>query len=143
MSYEITKRLEFDAGHRVPLHASKCKTPHGHRYVAEITCRASALTVEGFVIDFSEVKRLVGTWIDDNWDHTCLYQTGDALMGTMANLAEANGLRPFFAMACAPTAENMARHLFGIASMLLANASIEVVEVALWETPTCVARWRE
>lgn len=140
--YEITKRLEFDAGHRVPLHASKCRTPHGHRYVAEITCRAPTLTEEGFVIDFGDIKKIVGGWIDDNWDHTCVYQFGDPLMGELSNLSREAGLRPFYVLDYAPTAENMARHLYERATVLLADAHIEVVEVAIWETPTSVARWR-
>ncbi|MDP2056292.1 MAG: 6-carboxytetrahydropterin synthase, partial [Thiobacillus sp.] len=33
----ITRRLEFDAGHRIPNHASQCRHLHGHRYALEIT----------------------------------------------------------------------------------------------------------
>ena len=33
----ITRKLEFDAGHRVMNHESKCATCHGHRYVLEVT----------------------------------------------------------------------------------------------------------
>ncbi|MDG1445657.1 MAG: 6-carboxytetrahydropterin synthase, partial [Methylophilaceae bacterium] len=34
---EITTRLEFDSGHRIPNHNSQCRNLHGHRYVIEIT----------------------------------------------------------------------------------------------------------
>ncbi|HCX34237.1 MAG TPA: 6-carboxytetrahydropterin synthase QueD, partial [Rhodocyclaceae bacterium] len=27
----ITRRLEFDAGHRIPDHLSRCRHLHGHR----------------------------------------------------------------------------------------------------------------
>jgi len=33
----ITRRLEFDAGHRIPHHAGKCCHLHGHRYAIELT----------------------------------------------------------------------------------------------------------
>ena len=33
----VTRRLEFDAGHRIPDHRSQCRNLHGHRYVLEIT----------------------------------------------------------------------------------------------------------
>ena len=33
----ITRRLEFDAGHRNPDHRSQCRHLHGHRYAMEIT----------------------------------------------------------------------------------------------------------
>jgi 6-pyruvoyltetrahydropterin/6-carboxytetrahydropterin synthase len=28
----ITRRLEFDAGHRIPHHDGQCRHLHGHRY---------------------------------------------------------------------------------------------------------------
>ena len=34
---QITRRLEFDAGHRIPDHQSQCRHLHGHRYAIEIT----------------------------------------------------------------------------------------------------------
>ena len=34
----ISKEVQFDAGHRVPNHASKCKNPHGHRYRVVVHC---------------------------------------------------------------------------------------------------------
>jgi 6-pyruvoyltetrahydropterin/6-carboxytetrahydropterin synthase len=33
----ITRKLEFDAGHRIPDHKSQCRNLHGHRYTLEIT----------------------------------------------------------------------------------------------------------
>ena len=36
---EITTRLEFDAGHRIPSHKSNCKNLHGHRYCIEVTIK--------------------------------------------------------------------------------------------------------
>lgn len=142
MRYEITKRLEFDAGHRVPLHASKCRTPHGHRYAAEITCGADVLTTEGFVVDFGKIKEIVGQWIDDNWDHTCIIQEDDELMIALSKAADAAGLRRFYRLPYAPTAENMAHYLFEKVEELLAGTGVVVLEVAIWETPTSVARWR-
>ena len=38
----ITKRLEFDAGHRIPQHKSQCRNLHGHRYALEITLEGDA-----------------------------------------------------------------------------------------------------
>jgi 6-pyruvoyltetrahydropterin/6-carboxytetrahydropterin synthase len=33
---ECTRRLKFDAGHRVHLHESKCRNAHGHQYIVYI-----------------------------------------------------------------------------------------------------------
>lgn len=141
MTYSITRKIEFDAGHRVPRHASKCKSPHGHRYVAEITCAAAELTIEGFVVDFGVVKQVVGGWVDMNWDHTMLYQHGDPVMEAMrAQVADA-GLRPWYGMTDPPTAEHMAHHLFDVATELLRDHRVEVRSVRIWETPNCYAEW--
>lgn len=134
-----TRRLEWDAGHRVPLHESKCRSPHGHRYVAEITCRADELTPEGFVIDFGVVKGVVGEWIDRNLDHTMIAQTGDPVMEAMAGVAAAHSLRPFYWMSEPPTAECLAAHLRDVAAELLRGHHVEVVGVVVHETPNCRA----
>ena len=59
----ITRRLEFDAGHRIPDHASQCRHLHGHRYALEITLSGVTINrdgspVNGMVMDFSQVKEL-------------------------------------------------------------------------------------
>ena len=43
----ITRRLEFDAGHRIPHHASQCRHLHGHRYAIEITLSGEIIRIEG------------------------------------------------------------------------------------------------
>lgn len=140
--HTITRRIEFDAGHRVPLHASKCKTPHGHRYVVEISVAARALTDEGFVLDFGVVKTIVGNWVDTHWDHTMLYQRGDSVMeGMLDSLGRASDLRPWYPLPFAPTAENLSRYLFDKANELLADTRVCVVRVRLYETPNCWADW--
>jgi 6-pyruvoyltetrahydropterin/6-carboxytetrahydropterin synthase len=143
MRHRMTRRLEFDAGHRVPLHASKCRSPHGHRYVVELTCSSEGLTREGFVIDFGDVKRIVGGWIDDHLDHTMIGQRGDELLEAIEVLCIAQGLKPFYWMDDAPTAENLARKIFRHAELLLADRCIEVVSVVVHETPNCRAEWSE
>lgn len=137
-----TRRLEFDAGHRVPLHESKCKSLHGHRYVVEITCQAEELTREGFVVDFGVVKQKVGRWIDDNLDHTTILQLHDPLEAALRTENIRLGLRPVFLMDGPPTAENLAMLLFTTASALLVSDRLRVVEVVVHETPNCSARYR-
>src|SRR5690606_1015685 len=118
MAHDVTRRLEWDMGHRVPEHGGKCRTPHGHRYAAEVTIHGP-LGREGFVLDFGEIKAKLGAWIDENLDHTTAYQRGDELMEAMARLNDAAGLKPFYAMDTAPTAEALAELLFGVAQELV------------------------
>ena len=51
------RRLEFDSGHRVLRHESKCRHVHGHRYVLELTCAAAQLDDLGRVIDFGVTRQ--------------------------------------------------------------------------------------
>lgn len=71
---EATKTVEWDMGHRVPNHKSKCKNVHGHRYKAEVTVRGEiipeeGISDEGMVIDFSDVKAIVNSICDGELDH--------------------------------------------------------------------------
>ena len=52
----ITKKLEFDYGHRVLGHEGKCRHLHGHRGVAEVTVYAPSLDNLGRVVDFGAIK---------------------------------------------------------------------------------------
>lgn len=130
----ITRRLEFDAGHRLIRHESKCRNVHGHRYRAEVTCSAEALDEVGRVIDFGKVKEIVGTWIDDKWDHGFIYQEGDSIEEFLAS-AEMK----CYMMPVPPTAENMSQELLEIAQNLLGEYGIRVERIRLYETPNCWA----
>lgn len=142
---KITRKLEFDAGHRVLGHEGKCATPHGHRYVAELTVSADALDSLGRVIDFSVIKTLVGGWIDANWDHTMILHPDDPLLQYCGLI----GPRPPYVIPRRddgpfqsdgnPTAENMSKYLFGVAGELLRPHGIRVEAVRLYETPNCWA----
>ncbi len=82
---QITRRLEFDAGHRIPNHNSQCKHLHGHRYAIEITLsgeviKAAGVSDEGMVMDFSDVKRIAKEQVVDAWDHAFLVYRGDKVV---------------------------------------------------------------
>lgn len=144
MTIYCTRRIEFDALHRIPNHESKCAAWHGHRYAAEIYCAARELDTCGRVVDFGVIKELVGGWIDRHWDHTAIIMRGDP--DPAANLiATSNGARdrPVYWLDHPPTAENLVKELATIASGLLAPRGVEVVRVRLWETPNSSAEWRQ
>jgi len=137
-----TRRLEWDAMHRIPRHESQCAAWHGHRYVAEVTCAAPELDDRGRVVDFGVIKSEVGGWIDQHWDHTAIVMDSDpdpALPAIAASNAAAG--RPIYRMAQAPTAECIAAELGRVATELLRPHGVEVVAVRIWETPNGRADW--
>ena len=137
-----TRRLEWDAAHRVLRHESKCATLHGHRYVAEITCDAESLDKVGRVIDFGVVKERVGAWIDETWDHSTLVNEDDlALVDFCRHQADRRGNRPPYLFPGEPTAENIASELFHVAAGLLDGSGVRVTKVRIYETPNCYAEF--
>jgi 6-pyruvoyltetrahydropterin/6-carboxytetrahydropterin synthase len=132
----ITRKIEFDAGHRVLGHEGKCRHLHGHHYVAEVTVEGAELDSLGRVIDFSILKQRVGGWIDENWDHNFLVHPEDPLRTIRTGKVFA-GRELYVMLNGNPTAENMAAELFEVATMLLPE--LKVTHVRLYETPNCWA----
>lgn len=141
MDTTCTRILEWDAAHRVMRHESKCATLHGHRYRAEITCSAKQLDGVGRVIDFGVIKELIGSWVDENWDHTTLINTADARLRDWCDEEHKLGKRPPFFFQNEPTAEVIAAFLLEKSQLLLKAAGhpIRVEKVRVFETPNCFA----
>ena len=141
---QITRRLEFDAGHRLPNHNSQCRHLHGHRYAIEITVDAdvvasSGSSDEGMVMDFSDVKSIARAVLVDQWDHAFLAHRGDRQIVDF--LASINGHKTVL-LDAVPTAENLARIAFGIlreAYRAACGGRIKLTRVRLYETPNCWA----
>ena len=132
-----TRSIAFDAAHRVMGHEGKCKHLHGHRYTLEATFAARALDTVGRVVDFAIIKELLGTWIDEHWDHTTILFDQDKPLGKA--ISAITGQKIFY-LPANPTAENMAEYLFSqICPELFASMPIECVRVRLYETPNCYA----
>ncbi len=136
----ITRRLEFDAGHRIPGHNSQCKHLHGHRYAIEITLSGDIITTEGqseqgMVMDFSDVKRIAREKLVDAWDHAFLVYRGDhAVCDFLASLPEHKTV----ILDAVPTAENLAHIAFNIlngAYRDLYDNNLRLERVRLYETP--------
>jgi 6-pyruvoyltetrahydropterin/6-carboxytetrahydropterin synthase len=112
---EICKVFKFSAGHWLPQVALEhpCRRQHGHNYQVEVVVRGELDPMTGFVMDFTEIKRVFQPLIDQ-LDHR--------------NLNNIEGLEN-------PTAENIALWLADKASMKIAY------QIRVWETNTCWARW--
>lgn len=129
-----TRILEIDAGHRLLKHESKCHNLHGHRYKIEIEV-SGAIDKVGRILDFSCIKETVGKWLDDNWDHAFIAERGDPIIEWLKK-----NKQRMFIMDEAPTAENMAKHLYHVAFVLL-PAYVGVESITVWETPNCQAKY--
>jgi 6-pyruvoyltetrahydropterin/6-carboxytetrahydropterin synthase len=129
----ITKKIEFDAGHRVIGHANKCKYLHGHRYVLEVTVCSAELDDLGMVMDFGTLKEAIKHWIDTHWDHNLILHEDDAEFGEL--VAQKTGQKIYY-LPSNPTAENLALYLRDkILPDLLRDFPLQGLKVKLFETP--------
>ncbi|MGQ0612912.1 MAG: 6-pyruvoyl trahydropterin synthase family protein [Planctomycetaceae bacterium] len=127
--YGVVRRLAFCYGHRIRGHAGGCRFVHGHNAVVEVECRGP-LDALGMVVDFGEIGRALGGWIDAHWDHRMILQRGDPLVAMLKGLGD-----PVYELEGDPTAENLAAELYGAAKA----AGLPVHAVRFWETPTSMA----
>lgn len=140
----ITRRLEFDAGHRIPNHDSQCRHLHGHRYALEITLSGRIIdsdgaSNQGMVMDFSEVKTIARRALVDTWDHAFLAYAGDRLV--LEFLATIPGHKTVV-LPAAPTAENLALEAFRILDREYRDKyanQLRLERVRIYETPNCWA----
>ena len=129
-----TRRIEFDAAHRVLEHESKCKNLHGHRYVIEAGFTAGELDKLGRVVDFSVIKQRLGDWINENWDHNTILFEKDQELGKSINKITGQTI---FYLPANPTAENMAIWIWETLLVWLP----ELTFVRVWETDTSYAEY--
>jgi 6-pyruvoyltetrahydropterin/6-carboxytetrahydropterin synthase len=140
----ITRKLEFDAGHRIPDHKSQCRNLHGHRYTLEITLVGAVIEEEGssdngMIMDFSDVKTLAKQHLVDVWDHAFLaYEKDTAVLEFLASLPNHKTV----VIDRIPTVENLARTAFDILNSVFRDrygTGLRLQKLVLHETPNCWA----
>lgn len=141
----ISKEIEFDAGHRVPNHKSKCRNPHGHRYRVRVYATGHIVeepgaSDEGMLVDFSDLKKIMQTKIHDVLDHGFIIYKDDeqmveALYGQDWNVI----IFPYI-----PTAENIARWCWEQIQEPIETSfrdNLWLKSITVYETPTSEATY--
>lgn len=108
MRTRVTRSFSFEAAHRLPWHAGRCRDLHGHGYRLEVTFEGP-LDGHGIVVDFDDVKAVVQREVVDRYDHAFLNDLLDN-----------------------PTAELIAADAWA----RLEAAGMAPARIRLWETPT-------
>jgi 6-pyruvoyltetrahydropterin/6-carboxytetrahydropterin synthase len=141
---EITRRLEFDAGHRIPNHEGHCRHIHGHRYVIEVTLLGDILNHQGYaddgmVLDFGDIKKLTNELIVSKWDHAFLVAREDE---SLVNFLDSIPDHKTVILEVIPTVENLAQTAFSILEPVFKNnfsGRLNLSRLRLYETPNCWA----
>ncbi len=112
--YRLSVTSHFSAAHNLRGFKGRCEALHGHNWKVELTVKGHELDETGLVMDFGELKRLLGQVLE-TLDHTYLNK--------LAHFQQIN-----------PSSELIARYIHDrLAPMLPAGVKIE--EVAVWESP--------
>jgi len=159
----VTKEVQWDMGHRIPNHKSKCRNLHGHRYKLEARITAPELgrqgSSEGMVIDFGDLKDLLME-IHDLLDHKMLLQTGDKSLSEVKveplldeewegfegpqiwkQHQQDGGVVDHLRCSFVPTAENLVVWCAEYLRLRMSGSDYSLCELRLYETPTSVAVW--
>lgn len=117
--FEVKILADFSAAHRLRNFYGKCEALHGHNYRVEVCLLGERLDEAGLVKDFGVVKAKTREVLAE-LDHTYL-----------------NDLPAFQDQN--PSAENLARYLFGRLSAVLNDEVARVSKVSVWESDnSCV-----
>lgn len=120
--FELNKDFNFSAAHYIPSEdAGKCMRTHGHTYFVNITIAGDTLDYNGFLVNFSDLKKL----IHDQFDHYLL-----------------NDLTPFKGKS--PSTEIVAQTIYNMVQDYLSDRDNQpqCVQVYLRETPTSYVVYR-
>ena len=121
MTYAISVQTTFTATHLLIL-AGEPERPHRHKWRVEAIVAADELDADGVVIDFHILQGL--------------------LTNVVTSLAAAESINdlPGFAFRN-PSTEHVAQYIHQQLALKL-PPSVLLVEIRLWETPTCHAIYR-
>jgi 6-pyruvoyltetrahydropterin/6-carboxytetrahydropterin synthase len=108
----LKKEFTFDAAHNLVKYHGKCERLHGHTYRMSVILKGTP-DEEGMVVDFLEVKRIVGEEIISKFDHAYLNDIFEQ-----------------------PSAENVARFVFKKLDPLLSGKNYALHGVEVWESPS-------
>lgn len=138
--YRLKTSAEFDSAHFLAGYNGKCANIHGHRWKIEAVVDSSELIVSGekrgMVVDFGDFKHSVRV-LARRFDHAFIFERDSLKAATLAALDD-EGFR-LIEVGFRPTAENFARHFYGI----LKEEGLPVRSVAVYETPENCAVYEE
>lgn len=144
MAYiRLTRQFDFEMAHALEGYDGLCRHVHGHSYKLFVTVGGQPIDDSdnpkyGMVMDFTQLKAIVGRNIVDKLDHSLV------LRDTPANRAIAAGAEPqwqrLHLVDYQPTCEMM---IGRFAETIRAElpAGIDLVELRLYETANSHACW--
>ena len=126
--YLIERSFDIAMGHRLSKHKGNCKNFHGHNYEISVGVRAKYLDKNGMVLDFSELDKIVKTFLK-RFDHCLVVNSDDKIYDKMSKTLLQHDMK-VIALPYEPTAENFASEIYRyVASQLPPDVKIDYVTV--------------
>ena len=144
----VIKEYRFEAAHRLTNYVGPCSNIHGHSYRVQVCFErgrdedlgqrsCSRLNDQGMVVDFKDIKGIIGDWIMQNFDHALILDKDDPLLKHVFE-AGLSSLKTFY-MEGSPTAERIAVKILQVAEDETFESFIHPIWVKVWETETAHA----
>jgi 6-pyruvoyltetrahydropterin/6-carboxytetrahydropterin synthase len=121
--YKLKIISNFSAAHSLREYKGKCEALHGHNWKVEVVVSAANVDATGMVLDFSELKKLTATVLEE-LDHKHL---NEIEYFTTHN----------------PSSEEIARYIFTTLKKAILDKKCTLEEISIWETDTSCASYRE
>jgi len=120
--YHSAITATFSAAHALRNYQGKCERLHGHNWKIEVLTGTETLDAAGMGLDFTVLRERLGAVLAQ-LDHRFL-----------------NELEPF--LACSPSSELIARHIFEQLAPSVDDARVRLVSVKVWESEGSWAEYR-
>lgn len=135
MKYQITKKIRFEAAHRlIKNYQGKCTNNHGHSWQIILHLQSPELDEKDMLIDFNEIDKLK-IWIDEQLDHATILWEEDPFVKYL--LSEGHRV---FVTKKNPTSEHIAEIILFKAQQMFESKTITVVGIEVNETCTSAAK---
>lgn len=139
----ITKQFSFETGHALYGYDGKCKNVHGHSYKLSVTVIGTPITDTsnvkyGMVIDFGDLKKIVGSEIVDVFDHATVFNKNTPHIDLAKELESRD--HNVILVDYQPTSENMVVDFAEKITRRLPD-NIKLFSLKLQETETSFAEW--
>ena len=137
----LTKEFSFEMAHFLPGYDGLCSNVHGHSYLLHVTVAGSpsddpSSPKFGMVMDFSDLKKIVGEEVVGRLDHALMVRRGSVDPSSVEPIT-----RRLVEVDYQPTCENMLVDFAGRISRRL-PCGVWLVSLRLNETATSFAEWR-
>ena len=132
----LTKKIEFEAAHRLSNYQGSCSGIHGHTYKLSATFRGPINPDTDMILDFKTLKSILQLSVLDPLDHALILKENPE---NRRIFSAYTGKTTW--MESEPTSEKMIEWV-AIRITALLPSTIELIELQLYETSRSFTTWK-